>query len=683
MNDSQHFIRQKWSGERSAGLRLRSKKDFKTYMTAVIVLLLGVLLPETASANMIIGWFAMGLPMGLVLFMLEAVIFWLINKFFFKQSVHVFSIVGVVLLANVVTFLLGFGIVYLNPAVNGSSIVLVFALTVFFEWIIYLLFFHKKFARRSDLFKLACLGNIITYLLITAIYVQVNTRPPPFDRWAEHELQYALAAQFSYAADHQHFCNNIDGLIEHEDYQVREGVVIRILYADQHNLKLIAYHEKGSKGFIWSSVTEKTEEITKDEAAGIVAHAAQQTADSGDRNGADLAADINWDMRIAPRIRHGIIDESSPEVNFLILALKDERKHVRKLAARFLGDIQADRARVPLKNLIASDPAMDARKAAIEALMGMQNASGIDQLVGILADRGVNRDSRVQVCRALGDSKDPRAVDPLIGELDASDKQLRSAAALALGKIGDRRAVEPLVEILNSPRRDNRQSAAAALGMLKDPKAIDPLIAALKNGDPSVKKSAASALKEMPDPRSVEPLIAALADPSGAVRYQAGFALGKICRFYGFESLEAAAASKNWGVRKMAVLALGETENAKAAETIVGALGDEQVEVRKCAASACGKLEDPRAVDPLIAALDDVYASVREEAASALGKIGDARAVEPLVRHLQQEKYPIVKSFMKNALAEITGERDGKNFDPEEWLNWWQHNKQNYLSEES
>jgi HEAT repeat protein len=651
-------------------------------MIAVSVLLLGVLLPETASANMIIGWFAVGLPLGLVLFVLEAVVFWLINKIRFKQSVHVFSIFGVVLLANVVTFLLGFGIVYLDPAVRGSSIMLVFMLTVLFEWIIYLLFFHKKFGRLK-LFNLAFLGNIVTYILITAIYFQVNARPPPFDRWAEYELQNALAAQSSYAAEYQYFCNTIDGLIEHEDYHVREGVVIRILFADQHNLKLIAFHEKGSKGFIWSSVTEKTEEITKDEAARIIARAAQQTVDGGDGSGADLAADMNWDVRIARRVRHGTIDESSPEVDFLISALKDERKHVRTLAARLLGDIKADRARIPLKNLIASDPAMDVRKAAIEALMGMPNAGGIDQLVGILADSGVNRDIRLQVCRVLGDTKDPRVVAPLIDELDASDKQLRSAAALALGKIGDHRAVAPLVEILNSPRHDNRQSAAAALGMLKNPKAIDPLIAALKNGDLAVKKSAAAALKEMPDPRSVEPLISALADPSGTVRYQAGFALGKICRFYGFESLEAAAASENWQVRKMAVLALGETENAKAAETLIGALGDEQPEVRASAAFACGKLEDPGAVDSLIAALDDVYVSVREESACALMKIGDARAVEPLVHNLQQEKNRLVKNFMKNALAEITGERDGKNFDPEQWLNWWQHNKENYPSEES
>ena len=54
--------------ERNTGKRQHSKKDFKTSMIAVSVLLLGVLLPETASANMIIGWFAIGLPMGLVFF---------------------------------------------------------------------------------------------------------------------------------------------------------------------------------------------------------------------------------------------------------------------------------------------------------------------------------------------------------------------------------------------------------------------------------------------------------------------------------------------------------------------------------------------------------------------------------------------------------------------------------------
>ena len=616
-------------------------------------------------------------PWALFFFLLEALLFWLANKILFKQSVHVFSIVGVVLLANIVTFLLGFGIVYLNPAVDGSSIMMVFTLTVFFEWVVYLLFFRKKFTRRSDLFTLACLGNIVTYVLITIIYFQVNTRPPRYEYKAELAIQNALAAQSSYAAEHQNFCNTIECLIEHEDYEIPEGVVIRILYVDEYNLKLIAYHEKGSKGFIWSSVTSVSEEIPKDEAARIVAGATQQPPDSGDESDHDLASDVNWDMRIANGIRQGIINESSAEVEFLISALRDDREHVRKLAIHYLADVKADRARIPLKNLIASDPAIDVRKNAIEALLGMKNKGGIDQLVNILADRDVNKDIRLQVCMALGDAKVAKAVEALIVELDAPDKELRSAAALALGEIGDPRAVAPLIEILNSLQRDNRHSAAAALGMLRDPIAIDPLIAALKNGDLSVKKNAASALKEMPDPRSVEPLIAVLADPSGAVRNEAGLALGNICRFYGFESLEAAAASENWRVREKAVMALSETGKAEAAETLIRALGDEQVEVRKCAASACWKLEDPRAVEPLIDALGDEYGSVRYESARALGKIGDVRAVETLVRNLQTEKYPFVKSSMKKALAKITGQGEGKNFNPQEWLNWWLDNKEN------
>jgi HEAT repeat protein len=67
-----------------------------------------------------------------------------------------------------------------------------------------------------------------------------------------------------------------------------------------------------------------------------------------------------------------------------------------------------------------------------------------------------------------------------------------------------------------------------ALGEIKDPRAVEPLIAALK--DKGVCAAAAYALGEIKDPRAVEPLIAALKDESFSVRRAAAEALVSLHR---------------------------------------------------------------------------------------------------------------------------------------------------------
>jgi len=80
-------------------------------------------------------------------------------------------------------------------------------------------------------------------------------------------------------------------------------------------------------------------------------------------------------------------------------------------------------------------------------------------------------------------------------------------------KYQEQRDVEKLIAALKERNWGNRigMEAAKALGEIKDPRAVEPLIAALKDDDlPSVQMEAAKALGELKDPRAVEPLIAAV-----------------------------------------------------------------------------------------------------------------------------------------------------------------------------
>ncbi len=136
------------------------------------------------------------------------------------------------------------------------------------------------------------------------------------------------------------------------------------------------------------------------------------------------------------------------------------------------------------------------------------NQQGTQSLQDLLQNlHKENAQDRQRAAIALGNSKDPGAVEPLIKSLQDDDDFVRSFAARALGNIGDARALNSLIKALGDKHVLVRCSAAQALGNLKDPKAIDPLIGVLEGGDVLVQRSAAKALGEIRDPRAIDPLV--------------------------------------------------------------------------------------------------------------------------------------------------------------------------------
>lgn len=99
-------------------------------------------------------------------------------------------------------------------------------------------------------------------------------------------------------------------------------------------------------------------------------------------------------------------------------------------------------------------------------------------------------------------------------------------AAVALGNVGGP-AVAPLLALLGSPRAD-RDLAVVALGITRDPSAVMPLVKALTDKTAAVRAEAASALGAMKDRRAVEPLIEALSDPEPNVQSNAESALQQV-----------------------------------------------------------------------------------------------------------------------------------------------------------
>ncbi|MBZ0317419.1 MAG: HEAT repeat domain-containing protein [Anaerolineae bacterium] len=98
---------------------------------------------------------------------------------------------------------------------------------------------------------------------------------------------------------------------------------------------------------------------------------------------------------------------------------------------------------------------------------------------------------------ALGNVRDPKAVQPLIGVL--GERGVGEVAAKALGKIGDARAVEPLIEITKDASKTSNVRAAAVegLGGIGSAEAIIALKELASSGDGLMKYEAATALKKL------------------------------------------------------------------------------------------------------------------------------------------------------------------------------------------
>jgi HEAT repeat protein len=315
---------------------------------------------------------------------------------------------------------------------------------------------------------------------------------------------------------------------------------------------------------------------------------------------------------------------------------------------------------------------------AASALGKSRDPRAVEPLILALRDKMVP--VRERAAEALGRLGDPRAVEPLIVLLGEPSISLRKIAAVSLGQIRDPRAVEPLIVLLGDQDKDLRQTVTLVLGQLAlvmgqihDPSAVDPLIVLLGNKNKDLRKTAAVSLGQIGDARAVEPLVAVLYDDPAAVA-----ALVRI----GAPSVKLLIESLRSGydfVREPASTAL--IEIGCAAELIIPLLGDKNEAVRKTAAETLTRLGwqpgTPQervacwiargewdecvkigavAVEPLVGLLTDSSLKVRKGAMQALGQLRDPRAIEPLARVFEKSD-PDVRRSVVEALGQFRGDR--------------------------
>lgn len=119
--------------------------------------------------------------------------------------------------------------------------------------------------------------------------------------------------------------------------------------------------------------------------------------------------------------------------------------------------------------------------------------------IATLIERLYTGDPQLQElsAKALGQSRDPRAIGPLRDALTSKDAGLRAAAALALGALRNQAPLNDLILLLKQDGNSMvREAAAQALGFIGSRKAVPALeLAAEKDAKNKVRKAARASLE--------------------------------------------------------------------------------------------------------------------------------------------------------------------------------------------
>jgi len=113
----------------------------------------------------------------------------------------------------------------------------------------------------------------------------------------------------------------------------------------------------------------------------------------------------------------------------------------------------------------------------IAALMRIRLTASVEPLTRLLKSNGAG--IRAQSANALARLRQPigDAVPDLIGALNDGDVNVRANAARALGVSKDARAVEPLIKLLNDEGEQAKVNTVRALAAFNDNRAVEPLLA--------------------------------------------------------------------------------------------------------------------------------------------------------------------------------------------------------------
>jgi HEAT repeat protein len=324
---------------------------------------------------------------------------------------------------------------------------------------------------------------------------------------------------------------------------------------------------------------------------------------------------------------------------FLIELSSSGNEMVRESAVMTLGSFSSSEG----INVLIDALYDESRKIWLAAMQSLQElgSEAVEPLLLSLRNKNQHRDRLISV---LGEIKDPRAVDPLIGLLKDQNEYVREQAVVALGKIKGSKAIDPLSHLTTDQNHGVQMAAVKALANFEDPRAAHSLIRFLNADDKGVKSEAIQALVHRGD-----------------------IVIDQVIK-------ELMNSNNDYGMRSFCADTLALIKDPKAVQPLIETLKSVDASLRIASARALGRIKDLRAVNPLIHALADRDALVRLRSVQALAELKSPLSIEPLINALKDNN-EFVRYAAAFALKSITGVTPRIGDDYREWRQWWEKNK--------
>lgn len=311
----------------------------------------------------------------------------------------------------------------------------------------------------------------------------------------------------------------------------------------------------------------------------------------------------------------------------LTSGLGDGGEEAAIAAAESLAAVGDRTCLAPLYRAMAQDGRLGESAAdAVAAILGRGTNSAEDLTLIVGSPWPTEAALARNLCRVAGALGSARWAPSLVGLLGSADPSVRVAAAIAVGSVpGDHEGADALAFALADEEPLVRAAACRALGQLGVPQAPQALLSATHDRAPAVRAAAVAALVMLDNPIALPRLRAIVAEdtaPAAVVHAIAG--IGR--------------SGADQDLTMLMSLSLSIDH-----------------EVVKAAARALGGFHHHRATAALLGLLAHARWDVRWSAAQALGRRRDRTALAPLLRVHEQERDPLVRQAIGEAVAELGG----------------------------
>ncbi|MHC4596756.1 MAG: HEAT repeat domain-containing protein [Planctomycetota bacterium] len=322
------------------------------------------------------------------------------------------------------------------------------------------------------------------------------------------------------------------------------------------------------------------------------------------------------------------------------LAGQDEAALIRSAAIKGLADVGGPDA-IPLVVTALRDGDRMVRTTAMGCVRTMAG-EGVTELFAAELPKALP-DEQVLLIGALADRGDGAALPSITTAAESANIGVRKAALQAVGKLGNASNVEFLVQAATEGiSSEEKKAAVDSLKLLRGSGVDDAIVKSMQNSQPNVRAELIEVLFERNAVGVVSPLLKEAWNSDSKVRRAAFKALGRLAGEKDLPSLIKLLAGlqgdsgRSQAERAVVAVSRKISDDSKRADVVLAVLRAEgRVVVRCSLLRVLGGIANSKAHETLEAASKETDPAVRDTAVRALARWPDATAAEALLEVFQ------------------------------------------------